>query len=140
MSDTEIEKKLIEENKKLVVEFMEAFSNHDFDRFLSMISEDGTWEIMGDSLMSGFYPKEQFAQAARGSVNLYPDGIKFKVRGLVAEGDRVAMESWGSAKTADGRDYNNFYHQLFVIRDGKIKEVREYLCTKLVNDVLAPAS
>ena len=129
---------VIEKNKQLVVEFMEAFSSLDFDRFLSMMAEDGTWEIMGDGVMSGLFSKAEFAEAARGSVNIYPEGIQLEVRGLTAEGERVAMESVGSAKTIDGRDYNNVYHQLFVIKNGKIKEVREYLCSKLANDALEP--
>ena len=87
-----------EKNKQLVVEFMQAFSSQDFDRFLSMMAEDGTWEIMGDSVMSGFYSKSEFAEACRGSVEVYPEGIHFKVRELTAEDDRVVMESWGQRK------------------------------------------
>ena len=40
MPDIETDNRLIEKNKQLVVEFMEAFSNHDFDHFLSMMAED----------------------------------------------------------------------------------------------------
>lgn len=140
MSSSETDKQLIEKNKQLVVEFMEAFSGKDFDRYLSMIAEDGTYEIMGNSVMSGVFSKSEFTEAVHGSVNSFPESIQFKIRGLTAEEDRVSMEAWGSAKTADGGDYNNIYHLSFVIKDRKIKEVREYLCTKLVNDVLAPAS
>ena len=129
-----------EKNKQLVVEFMQAFSQQDFDHFLTMMTEEGTWEIMGDCVLSGLYSKSEFADACRESVKIYPEGIQFKVRQLTAEEDRVVMESWGSAKTADGRDYKNVYHQLFIVKDGKIKEVREYLCTKLANDALAPSS
>ena len=140
MPGKENDKRLIEKNKQLAVEFMEAFSRRDFDRYLSMLADDGTYEIMGDSVMSGRYSKTEFAEAVYGSVNIYPESIQFTIRELTAEGERVALEAWGSAKTADGRDYNNNYHLLFIIDDGKIREVREYLCTKLVNDVLAPAS
>lgn len=45
---------------------------------------------------------------------------------MIAEGDRVAVESSGHVKFADGRVYDNFTHILFSLRDGRIAAVREY--------------
>ncbi len=42
----------------------------------------------------------------------------------------VGVESWG--ELGNGRVYNNEYHFLMTIRDGKIREVREYLDTQHV--------
>jgi len=59
-------------------------------------------------------------------------GLKMTVKSLIAEGDKVAVEveSWGELQ--NGRVYNNEYHFLMTIRDGKIHEVREYLDTQHV--------
>ena len=35
----------------------------------------------------------------------------------------------------NGRIYNNLYHFLFVVRDGKVLQVKEYLDTMHTNDV-----
>ncbi len=53
-----------------------------------------------------------------------------KVKGAIAEGDQVAVEaeSWGELK--NGRVYNQEYHFLITLRDGKISAVREYLDTQ----------
>lgn len=127
-----------ERNKEVAAEFMEAFSNVELDRWASMIADDATYEIMGNSVMSGLRNKTEIVEATRGLTQFFPEGIQIKVRGMTAEGDRVAMEAWGSGKAVNGEEYNNVYHLLFVIQDGKIKEGREYLCTKLVDSLLAP--
>ena len=41
-------------------------------------------------------------------------------------------------KDADGNVYNNEYHWLFEVRDGKIQAAREYMCTAHIAEVLGP--
>lgn len=57
-------------------------------------------------------------------------GLHPEIRNLTAEDDRVAAELVirGRAK-ANGADYENHYHFLFVIRGGKIVEFHEHLDT-----------
>jgi ketosteroid isomerase-like protein len=47
-------------------------------------------------------------------------------KSVIADGDMVALEMEGLGKLSNGRVYNNEYVILFVIRDGLIREVREY--------------
>jgi ketosteroid isomerase-like protein len=54
------------------------------------------------------------------------------VIGLVAEGDKVAAEIRSHAELTDGRIYENQYHMLFTLRQGKIAEVKEYADTLLI--------
>ena len=129
----------INANKELACRFMEAFSKCDIDQWASMIAEDATYEIMGSSVMSGIRNKAEIVAATRGLTQVFPKGIQLTVRGLTAEGDRVAMEAWGSGISVTGAEYRNTYHLLFVIQDGKVKEAREYLDTKLVDKLVAPA-
>jgi hypothetical protein len=49
---------------------------------------------------------------------------------LPTAGPAIELESYGELR--NGRVYNNEYHTLLTIRDGKIREVREYLDTQHV--------
>jgi ketosteroid isomerase-like protein len=57
---------------------------------------------------------------------------------VTAEGDRVVVEWEGDAKTSAGTPYCNQYCMVFTLRDGKIKQVNEYFCTILADNVLWP--
>jgi ketosteroid isomerase-like protein len=53
--------------------------------------------------------------------------MQLKVLALTAEGDRVAMEAESRVVRPDkDRIYNNFYHYLFKIRDGRLTLFKEY--------------
>ena len=65
-------------------------------------------------------------------------GIEFKILNLTAEDDRVACEAQGFSTMINGKAYNNEYHFLFSFRDGKVCQVKEYLDTKLADEVLGP--
>jgi ketosteroid isomerase-like protein len=54
------------------------------------------------------------------------------VIGMVAEGNKVAAEVRSYADLTDGRTYENQYHMLFTLRQGKIVEVKEYADTLLI--------
>jgi ketosteroid isomerase-like protein len=69
---------------------------------------------------------------------LMPEGLKFNIVSITADGDRVAVEWQGRATLADGKPYHNNYVMVFVIKDGKIKQLNEYFDTLLVDDVMWP--
>ncbi len=49
---------------------------------------------------------------------------------FTAEGERVAVETESYSEMNNGKVYNNLYHFVFVVRDGKIHEVKEFLDTE----------
>jgi len=55
-----------------------------------------------------------------------PGGLHMTVKGMVAEGDKVAVELESRGELDNGRLYNNEYHLLMTIRDGKVHAVKEY--------------
>jgi uncharacterized protein len=55
---------------------------------------------------------------------------------FIAEGDYVVVEARGDNVTKAGKPYNNEYCFVFRLADGKIKEVKEYADTALVDAVL----
>jgi ketosteroid isomerase-like protein len=62
--------------------------------------------------------------------------MKMTVHGITAEGERVAVEAESYGELNSGAIYNNKYHFLFIVRDGKITTVKEYNDTKHAGDVL----
>jgi len=59
-----------------------------------------------------------------------------RIKGVTAEGERVALEAESFAKMKNGKTYQNRYHFLCEVRGGKIQTVREYLDTMHANEVL----
>jgi ketosteroid isomerase-like protein len=52
--------------------------------------------------------------------------FEWAVLATTAEGDRVAVEAESHANLKGGKVYNNKYHFLFELRDGKITKCKEY--------------
>ena len=64
-------------------------------------------------------------------LSAFPEGLGFTVKAMTAEGDRVAIEAESFGRHVSGRTYNNQYHFLMVIRDGKVRELKEYFDTRM---------
>jgi ketosteroid isomerase-like protein len=73
--------------------------------------------------------REQIMAFLLGAGALYQPGTQqFSFGAITAEGERAVLE-WRvhGVAAATGLDYDNEYCGVFVIRDGQITEVREYL-------------
>ncbi len=124
-----------EDNKALIRRFMAAFSAGDFTAVLGMLDDEATWWVAGTMPISGTYSKEAFTKLL-GEVRESVDGpIVLTPHAFTAEGNRVAVETESLAHTKTGRTYNNFYHFLFEVRNGKVLRVKEYLDTMHTNAV-----
>ncbi|MBD0862007.1 nuclear transport factor 2 family protein [Gordonia sp. zg691] len=121
-----------QQNKALVAEFMEVFSSGDVDAILSFLAPNATWWVGGTiDGISGTKNKEEFGAMLAGlSATTKTGAIALKPLAWTAEGDRVAVETESYSEMANGRVYNNLYHFVFVVRDGKIHEVKEFLDTE----------
>ena len=58
--------------------------------------------------------------------------IQMEVVNLTAEGERVVAELKTDATMKSGKRYDNAYSLMFDLKDGKIREAREYSCSALV--------
>ena len=126
----------IEENKRIIRDFMDATSAGDVERIVAAYAEDGILQTMGRTLISGTYSREQVAAAAGHIFEIFPEGITFTIHGMTAEGDRVAVEAESLGRHVSGKMYNNKYHFLAQLRDGKITRWTEYCDTELITDIL----
>jgi uncharacterized protein len=125
----------IESNKRVAAQFFERFSANDIEGALDTMSEDATWWIAGKKEQlpaAGLYGKEKIARLFYNLTGQLKGGLKMTVKGMIAEGDRVAVEVESYGELKNGRVYRQEYHPLITVRDGKISAVREYLDTQHV--------
>jgi ketosteroid isomerase-like protein len=128
-----------EANKNVVLSFFEHTSAGKIDVALALMADTATWWVAGQPdkfVLAGTKTKTQFAELLQGIRTAMPKGLRVTPKGLTAEGDRVAVEAESYGETATGKIYNNLYHFLFEVRDGKIQAVREYLDTMHAKEVL----
>jgi uncharacterized protein len=120
--------------KHVVRRYLDALVAGDLETIRDSFAEDAVWTIHGDLPFAGPWHGrdaivDEFLTAVGGS--LYePGSVAFEFPTLIGEGDTVALEWRVRARTATGGDYANAYCGLFVVRDGRIAEVREYLDTR----------
>jgi uncharacterized protein len=126
----------IEENKKVVAGFFEAMNSGNGAAVMNALADSATWWVAGNFPLSGTKTKAQFAELMGGMAPKIDGAMRLTALGVTAEGDRVAVEAESHAKMKNGKTYQNKYHFLFQVRDGKIQAVKEYLDTTHANDVL----
>lgn len=125
-----------EKNKALVREFFDALNAGDASAIASSYADDGCVQTMGGTLISGVFNKAQITQSAGAIFDFFPNGLRFEILDMVAEGDKVAAEATSEGDHISGKTYSNEYHFLFEFREGKLLRLKEYMDTEQVTDVL----
>jgi ketosteroid isomerase-like protein len=126
----------IEDNKRVVLGLFENLSAGNGDAVLGALADNATWWVQGNFPLSGTKTKKEFAELVGQLGTNIDGGLRVTPKGITAEGDRVAVEAESYAKMKNGKIYQNTYHFLFTVRDGKIQSVKEYLDTMHANEVL----
>jgi len=128
----------LEDNKSVALEFLKVQALGDFDRAISMLTDDASMWVAGDFANSGIWEGEALAQHFRDleqiDSSIFAGPIKMTVGAVTAEDDRVCMEAAVNVPLSNGKTYENMFHFLFRIRDGKIAEWKEYMDTKHLID------
>ena len=127
-----------EANKTTVQKFLKALGSGDAATLKTLVTEDVMVITAGSSNVSGPRDYNVIMGIADAFPKITKSGIEFKILNLTAEDDRVACEAQGFSTMINGKAYNNEYHFLFSFRDGKVCQVKEYLDTKLADEVLGP--
>jgi ketosteroid isomerase-like protein len=127
-----------EAHKDAVRTYFKAMGDGDVDSFRSVITDDYVAVISGQSKISGTLTYDQVLAFVGGVPKMTTGGFNFDILSLTAEDDRVVSESQGHSTLSNGAEYDNQYIHLFRFRDGKIREVKEYMDTTLAENVLLP--
>lgn len=125
-----------EQNKQKVRDFFDAMNRGDVDAIVAAYHEDGHVQTMGKTLISGRFSRAQIQAAAGGIFEAFPQGLAFTLIDMIAEGDKVAVEATSRGPHASGQLYENEYHFLFTFKDGQLLELKEYMDTERVTEVL----
>lgn len=127
-----------EQNKELVLKFIEGFSRGDVEAAKACLAPDAITYAKGFGKLSG--PRSyEFILATTGAfTELVPTGLRPQFKTVTAEADRVVVEFEGDAKLVNGESYCNQYCMVFTVHDGRIKQVNEYYCTILADERIGP--
>ena len=126
---------LTDKNKQITREFFEALSTGS-DQYLDFYTDDSIIWTAGNNSIGGTRTKKEIINFAQNILSAFPSGITFNITGMTAEEEKVAVEISGEAVHASGQTYNNQYHFLLRIKDGKILELKEYMDTQLAAKIL----
>ena len=128
----------LEENRRIAIDFFQRIGRKDVAGALALLADDVNYWILGGTVATpsaGDHTKEQMSKLFHIMMKAFKDGLRMNVKGSTAEGDRVALELESRGELKNGRVYQQKYHVLMTVRDGRIVSVREYLDTQHVYDV-----
>src|SRR5512133_2944681 len=126
------------DNKQVMERYVAALQAGDGEAVRSFFAEDATWWLVGDLPMSGTWEgRDAIMDDFFGTAMAHyePGSISLVVTGMMAEGERVALEWTSRARTTAGEPYESFCIGVFTLRDGRIAAVREYMDTAYAHRV-----
>jgi uncharacterized protein len=118
-----------EGNVAIARRFYDCFTANDLDGVMATLADEARFRVPGkpDEFASGgWYDKTKIRRLFEFMLGRLKNGLPMEVISVMADGDRVAMEIVSDGELDNGRRYNNEYFVLFTIKDGRIREVREY--------------
>jgi uncharacterized protein (TIGR02246 family) len=127
------------EVREVLQSYLEALVAGDRQRIADSFTDDATWTLPGTLPLSGVRRGRQaIVDFLTSAGALFVPGTQtFTFGDITAEQDRAVLE-WRVRGTASatGKIYDNQYCGVFVIRDGRICAVREYLDSQHAADTL----
>ncbi len=127
-----------ETNKRVARQFLEALGRGDGEAVDRLLTADCVAVCTGTSIVSRTRERDEIVRTAAYFKRTMKEGVRFEILATTAEEDRVAVECEGFSELNNGVAYNNQYHFLFYLRDGKICKLKEYMDTKLADEVMRP--
>ncbi len=118
-------------NQAVVTRFFERLNAEDLEGIRAMLTEDAAWlpqarDIPGAGEYRGRdVIVDEFLKPVRG---LFATGSPSnRILSIASNGPLVMLETHGTGSLKDGRPYDNRYCWAFVVREGKVAEIREYM-------------
>ncbi len=130
----------VEANRKLVQQIYADSASRSGTTFADNLAADASWIVTGQySWSHQFKGREAILNGLMGHFrSLIVHRPRSVAHNFIADGDHVAVESRGDNVTKSGLRYDNQYCMVFRIENGKIKEIKEYCDSDLVERVLGP--
>jgi uncharacterized protein len=128
------------ENKKLIQQVFTDSANRSGTTFADHLADDASWIVTGQySWSHEFRGRDAIQNGLMGHLrSLFAERPRTLAFNFIADGDYVAVEARGDNVTKSGLRYDNQYCLVFRIENGKIKQIKEYCDSTLVERVLGP--
>jgi ketosteroid isomerase-like protein len=127
------------DSKHVLRQYVAAVEAGDREAIRGMFAPDATWTLDAGQLpMSGTWAGRDTiidAFLAEAMAHYEPGSVSLEITGMIAEGERVVLQWTSRARTREGRTYENGCIGVFTIREGMIKDVREYMDTLYASEV-----
>ena len=122
-------------NKKIVENFVNEFTNGNYNSYIKYLAEDVKWNIVGMPPING---RQNFLEALEVMEIWQPslNGINLSAdceSHIIAEGDFVVIEDQEFSLNNNKR-YKPAHCDIYRINKGKIKEVTTYMVDTSVNE------
>lgn len=115
---------------KITVEtFFNRITEGKMDEAFTLVADDVAWWVPEELPFSGTKNKKEYFAIVNRIQAGFPSGFKLLVKSMIAEGNTVAAEVESEGTHVNGKRYNNKYHFLIVVKDGKFSSVKEYMNT-----------
>jgi ketosteroid isomerase-like protein len=130
----------IADNKQLVQRIYADSANRSGTTFVDSIAEDVNWVVTGQySWSNTFKGREGVMNGLMGHFrSLFAERPRTVAYNFIAEGDFVVVEAKGDNVTKTGVRYDNDYCMVFRLENGRIRQIKEYCDSALVERVLGP--
>ncbi|KQW21474.1 ketosteroid isomerase [Afipia sp. Root123D2] len=127
-----------EANKKLIQQIFTDSANRSGTTFIDHLADDATWVQTGQCSWSRtFSGKDEITNGLFGYLrSLLANRPRTLAFNFIAEGEYVVVEARGDNVTKSGERYNNEYCFVWRVQNGKIKQIKEYCDSALVERVL----
>jgi ketosteroid isomerase-like protein len=121
---------MVEGNKDLIRRMFNAQLANDIAAYREILDDNLVWQVMQFGEMGRPRGKEEMI-ALLGLVHKNLGGGRWEknIVAMTAEGERVAVEATASMELRNGNLYKQRYHYVYVIRNGRVVQAREYLDT-----------
>lgn len=108
-------------NRLLVLEYLALIEAGDLSAALKLASDEALFWLpnTGDMDKAAF---TGFLSSVLPAIRT----MKFTIRGITEDGERIAVEVDGRAELNNDRVYINHYHFLFIARNGLLHKVKEF--------------
>jgi len=128
------------ENKKLVQQVYADAANRSGTTFVDNLADDASWIVTGQySWSHQFRGRDGILNGLMGHFrSFFAERPRTVGYNFIADGDYVVIEARGDNVTKAGLRYDNQYCMVYRIENGKIKEIKEYCDSTLVERVLGP--
>jgi ketosteroid isomerase-like protein len=128
------------ENKKLVQQVYADSASRSGTTFADHLAEDACWIVTGQYSWSGTYQGRDAVLNGlmghfRSLFDIRPRTVAYN---FIAEGDTVVVEAKGDNVTKTGVRYDNDYCMIWLIENGRIKQIKEYCDSVLTEKALGP--